>query len=363
MKNKLLILFLFTSTFGFSQQTPEIFISKSWIGTIKLGDTNPQLVFDIFIDSIGKLAGTLGVPSKGIKGIPLSYVLVKKDSILLEISPAQAGYKGIINREKQSIEGTWKEGENTYPLILKPLTEQVDYDNPNKKNTSSLDFQIASKHFDFYSRKSDYKVLDSLANILEKNYLVITDHLQTKFTERINVYIYPDLESFHSAIYFPNAPDWVVGAASKNELKMVSPLNPGSAHNYESLMQAIVHEFAHTVILNLREQGLVGLPKWLNEGYAFYEAHQLTDNMRTVIKTKLADKTIPSWSQLNHAETVEFGNINGYELSSTIIEFLVKFYGYDDLRKIIISPDKIEEICGTSLENLETMWLKYLKDS
>jgi len=363
MKNKLLILFLFTSTFGFSQQTPEIFISKSWIGTIKLGDTNPQLVFDIFIDSIGKLAGTLGVPSKGLKGIPLSYVQVKKDSILLEISPAQASYKGIINREKQSIEGTWKEGENTYPLILKPLTEQVDYNNPNKKNTSSLDFQIASKHFDFYSKESDNKVLDSLANILEKNYLVITDHLQTIFTERINVYIYPDLKSFHSAIYFPDAPDWVVGAANKNELKMVSPLNPGSAHNYESLMQAIVHEFAHAVILNLREQGLVVLPKWLNEGYAFYEAHQLKDNIRTVIKTKLADKTAPSWSQLNQAGTVEFGNMDGYELSSTIIEFLVKTYGYDHLRKIIISPDKIEEICGTSLENLQIMWLKYLKDS
>jgi hypothetical protein len=363
MKNKLLILLLFTSTIVFGQQTLEIFTLKSWIGTIKLGDTNPQLVFDIFIDSIGKLTGTLGVPSKGLKGIPLSYVQVKNDSILLEISPAQASYKGIIDREKQSIEGTWKEGENTYPLILKPLTEQVDYNNPNKKNTSPLDFQIASKHFDFYSNKSDYKVLDSLANILEKNYLVITDHLQTIFTKRINVYIYPDLKSFHDAINFPDAPDWVVGAASKNELKMVTPLNPGSAHTFESLMQAIVHEFAHIVILNLREQGLVGLPKWLNEGYAFYEAHQLKDNIRTVIKTKLADKTAPSWSQLNQAGTVEFGNMDGYELSSTIIEFLVKYYGYDDLRRIIISPDKIEEICGTSLENLQIMWLKYLKDS
>jgi hypothetical protein len=363
MKNKLLILLLFISTVGFSQQTQELFTSKSWIGTVKLGDTNPQLVFDIFIDSIGKLAGTLGVPGKGLKGIPLSYVQVKGDSILLEISAAQASYKGVFNNEKQFIEGIWKEGENAYSLILNPLTEQVDYNPPNKKNTSSLDFQIASKHFDFYSNKSDYQVLDSLVNTLEKNYLVITDHLQTIFNERINVYIYPDLKSFHSAINFPDAPDWVVGAASKNELKMVSPLNPGSAHNYESLMQAIVHEFAHAVILNLRDQGLVGLPKWLNEGYAFYEAHQLKDNIRTVIKTKLADKPAPSWNQLNQAGTVEFGNMDGYELSSTIIEFIVKSYGYNGLRKIIISPDKIEEICGTSLDNLQKMWLKYLKDS
>jgi hypothetical protein len=363
MKNKLLILLLLTSINGFGQQTLEIFASKSWVGTIKLGDSNPQLVFDIFIDSVGKLAGTLGVPSKGLKGIPLSFVLVKKDSILLEITPAQASYRGIITREVQSIEGTWKEGESTFPLILKPSTGQVEYDNPNTNKSIPLDFQLASSHFDFYSKKDDYNILDSLANVLEKSYLVITDHLQTIFTERINVFIYSDLKSFHSAINFPNAPDWVVGAASKNELKMVSPLNPGSAHNYESLMQAIVHEFAHAMVLNLREQGLVGLPKWLNEGYAFYEAHQLKDNIRTVIKSKSVNKNTISWSQLNQAGTVEFGNMDGYELSSTIIEFLVKTYGYENLRKIIISPDKIEDICGTSLENLQIMWFKYLKDS
>jgi hypothetical protein len=51
MKSKLLILLLFTSTMGFGQQILEIFPSKSWAGTIKLGDTNPQLVFDIFINS------------------------------------------------------------------------------------------------------------------------------------------------------------------------------------------------------------------------------------------------------------------------------------------------------------------------
>jgi hypothetical protein len=140
MKNKLLILLLFISTVGFGQQTHELFTSKSWIGTIKLGDTNPQLVFDIFIDSIGKLAGTLGVPGKGLKGIPLSYVQVKGDSILLEISAAQASYKGVFNNEKQFIEGIWKEGENAYSLILNPLTEQVDYNPPKQKKYFILRF-------------------------------------------------------------------------------------------------------------------------------------------------------------------------------------------------------------------------------
>ena len=47
--------------------------------------------------------------------------------------------------------------------------------------------------------------------------------MQTSFNSKIDVYIYPDLKTFHSAVNYPDAPDWVVGAASKNELKMVSP--------------------------------------------------------------------------------------------------------------------------------------------
>lgn len=337
-----------------------IITPSSWIGAIKMGDANPELIFNIFKDNIGVFVGNLSVPSKGVKEIPLSKVTIEQDFIILEIEAAQASYKGVLAKDKLSIDGVWKEGGNSFQLRLLPLTEEIDYDNFNNENVSSLNLEATSDNFNFYSEKKDAEVLDRLSKALEMNYSFITDHLKTKFDEKIKVYIYPDIKSFHMAINYPDAPDWVVGAASKNELKLVSPLNSGSSHSYESLMQAIVHEFAHAVVLNIREHGLVGIPNWLNEGFAYYEAGQLTDTQRKSIHSKLLKNKIPTWHEMKQANAFQFGDMEGYGLSATIIEFLVETYGFDKLRQFIIEPDSVEMIYKVSEKELEIMWLKYL---
>ncbi len=134
MKLKFLILLLCTITItGFSQQVDKFITPSSWIGKIKMGDANPELVFNIFKDSLGQLAGNLGIPSKGIQGIPLSKVHINKDSIVLEISAAQASYKGVFENNRKTINGIWTEPQYTSPLILEPLTKEIDYDNFKKK--------------------------------------------------------------------------------------------------------------------------------------------------------------------------------------------------------------------------------------
>jgi hypothetical protein len=84
-------------------------------------------------------------------------------------------------------------------------------------------------------------------------------------------------------------------------------------------MKAIVHELAHTIVLNFRKQGLVGLPNWLNEGYAYYEANQLNETQVALVHTQLVKKTIPSWDELEKANNYQFGDMNGYPISATII--------------------------------------------
>lgn len=362
MQFKILVLLFCTfSISGYSQQTNNSMIPSSWIGKIKMGDANPELIFNIFLDSSGQQAGDLGIPSKGIQGIAFDKVLFKQDSIILEISAAQASYKGVLDDDKRVINGSWKEGQNTFPLVLTPLTREVDYSNFKRENTSSLNIEFKSENFDLYSKKQDVKALDDLSKVLESNYLRIIKNMQTSFDSKIDVFIYPDSKAFHKAINYPDAPDWVVGAASKNELKMVSPLNPGSAHSYESLMKAIVHELAHTIVLNFRKQGMVGLPNWLNEGFAYYEANQLTISERKIIHSNLLKNTIPSWNELKKANTSEFGDMGGYGISATIIEFLLKSDGYEKLKQYIIEPKNVEKIYKMSEKDLELMWLKYLK--
>lgn len=364
MKFIYFILLLFSIHLSvYSQQLNESFAYGSWIGKIKMGDTNPELVFNIFTDSLGVLAGNLGVPSKGIQGISLSKVRIMQDSVVFELAAAQASFKGIFKKEEGIINGIWTESQSEYILILEPLTKEINYDNLKRENTSSLPLKFTSKNFKFYSENEDSKALRGLSKTLENNYPRIIKNMQTTFNSKIDVFIYPNIKAFHRAVGYPDAPDWVVGAAGKNELKMVSPLNPGRTHTYESLMKAIVHELAHTVVLNERKNGQVGLPNWLNEGYAYYEAKQLTEAERAKIQSALLNNEILSWNELEQANTTEFGEIGGYGISATIIEFLVTTYGFDKLKQFIITPENVEGIYKVSKSDLEILWLEYLKDN
>lgn len=360
MNSKLsLLLLLMTLLTGCQKESTGSLFPSSWIGTIKMGDATPELAFYIYSDSLGQAAGHLGIPSKGIKKLPLEKVNITKDSVHLQLS-AQANFKGALGEKNGHIDGIWQEGQTRYALMLSPLLKEIDYATSKKANTTSLSLEFESSHFNFYSKKEDAVVLADISKALEENFMRITADMQTGFESKIDVLIYPNVNAFHTAINYPDASEWVVGAASTNELKMVSPLHPGSEHSYESLMKSIVHELTHTIVLNFREQGLAGLPNWLNEGYAYYEAKQLDVTQRQKIYANLKNNTLPAWRALEKASTIEFGDLGGYVIATTIIEFLVDTYGLDALKQFIIAPEKVEEIYKLSKDELEILWLNDL---
>lgn len=230
------------------------------------------------------------------------------------------------------------------------------------QNNDSLNNTKESQHFIFYSTNGDIEVLDTLALTLENNYSRITNHLKIQLDKKINVKVFPDVKTFHAAIHYPDAPDWVVGSCNGDELMMVSPLNPGSVHTFESLMQVIVHEFVHIAVSYARgDKGWTTLPRWLSEGYAQYEAGQVNDQIRKIAESSVTGKTPPTWKQLETASVIEFGNMNGYGLSVTIVEFLVDTYGIDKLVLLIKEPENYETIYGLSEYTLEKQWIQYLK--
>jgi len=230
------------------------------------------------------------------------------------------------------------------------------------QNSDSLNLAKESQHFAFYSTNDDLKVLDSLAITLENNYSRITNRLGIQIEKKINVKVFPNVKAFHVAINYPDAPDWVVGSSNGDELMMVSPLNPGTVHTYESLMQVIVHEFVHIAVSYARgDKGWTTLPRWLNEGYAQYEAGQINEHIRKIVESSVIAKTPPTWTQLATASVVEFGNMNGYGLSVTIVDFLVVTYGIEKLVLLIKEPENIEIIYGLSQDALEKQWIRYLK--
>ena len=230
------------------------------------------------------------------------------------------------------------------------------------QSNDSLELAKESQHFNFYSTPPDIRVLDSLATTLENNYSRIMNILGARTVKRIDVKVYPDIKSFHVASKYPDAPDWLVGTCYGEELLMVSPLNPGSVHTYQSLMQVIVHEFVHLAVFYARgDKGMIRIPTWLNEGFAQYEAGQINDRIRKSVESSLAGQAVPTWTQLEKSSAMEFGNMNGYGLSVTIVEFLVVKYGMDKLVLLIKEPENLESIYGLSKDSLEKRWIQYVK--
>lgn len=359
---KLILIFTLGLMFGegniLAQTIKSNDIIGIWMGNVKMGDDFPRLVFEISLDNDRLLNGTVGSPDKGIKGILLSAIEVEYDSVTFKINAAMAEFNGLLSSDKKSIEGVWKEGESKQNIVLKSVSlEELEDSNPIKKFPYKL--QHSNDYFDFYLEDKDINGLHDLEKMLNKNFLELTSIMETNFADKIAVIIYPDIKEFHKAINFEDAPDWVVGAARKNELKMVSPLNPGRVHDYGSLIKSIVHELCHAVVINMQEQGQAGLPKWLDEGFAFYYAKQFTKENRDLLKAaNQAD--IPTWESLNNSTTAEFGDLNGYIFSASIVDFLISNYSYDSIRKLILQPNDYQTIFGSSELELERKYRAYL---
>jgi hypothetical protein len=149
-------------------------------------------------------------------------------------------------------------------------------------------------------------------------------------TEQIHVELYPSIEHYHFAIGRPDAPDSDAGmAVDDNLFKMVSPGNPGSYHTHESLVKAVVHEFAHCVHyqfidqLGEQEQGGIGRGReapWLFEAMASYEAGQFYDPVKFEYLRK---GQFPSLSELNEVEK----NGKVYDLGFVLMKFVGETWG------------------------------------
>lgn len=221
------------------------------------------------------------------------------------------------------------------------------------EKTDTIKLRKESEHFKYSSTKSDKEALDDLEENLESNYDRIAKDLNVTLDEKIDVYIYPNIDEFHKAIGMEDAEDWLVGVARNGEILMVSPLNPGSVHTYDSLMSVIVHEYTHILVGNLNEITDV----YLNEGIAVVEANQIDNNTKYYLKESTKLDKLPSIDEMkNKYSELE----QPYAFTGGFVEFLIGDYGYYGIIDLIKNPDDIEIITGSTKEELEQSWKEYI---
>lgn len=224
------------------------------------------------------------------------------------------------------------------------------------EDPKTIKLRQESDHFNFYSTKADKKSLDDLEESLESNYERIAKDLQVTLDEKIKVTIYPNISDFHKAIGMMAAEDWIVGAAINNQILMVSPLNPGSVHTYDTLMKTIVHEYTHVLVSKIKYRTDV----YLDEGIAEVESNRVDNNAKYYLKEVAKADKLPSIDEMKN----NYGKLEQpYGLSGGFVEFIVNKYGYDKIIDLIKEPDDIENIIGSTKEEIIAKWSEYILSS
>jgi hypothetical protein len=123
-----------------------------------------------------------------------------------------------------------KNKDNSEVLLADTFEEAGMKDNKTAQLfDTDLSLTRKTDHFTYLYHPSDSSVIDSIAGKLEANYERITSELKARKLPAIEVRIYPGLESYHSAINYPNAPAWMVGSAGINKFSIVSPQMQGQS--------------------------------------------------------------------------------------------------------------------------------------
>lgn len=221
------------------------------------------------------------------------------------------------------------------------------------EKADNIKLRKESEHFKYSSTKSDEESLDDLEENLESNYDRIAKNLNVTLDEKIDVTIYPNIDEFHKAIGMEDAEDWLVGVAGTSDVAMVSPLNPGSIHTYDSLMSVIVHEYTHILVMNLNAD----TDTYLNEGIAVVEANQVDNNTKYYLRETAKLDKLPSIDKMKNNYS---GLEQPYFLSGGFVDFIISDYGYDGIIDLIKNPDDLERITGSTKEELERNWKGYI---
>lgn len=108
--------------------------------------------------------------------------------------------------------------------------------------------------------------------------------------------VYPDLSTFHQAVGEVDAPNWFMGTFEGNKLKIVSPLDPGPEHTYETILKSTLHLFTMWLISDINPLA----PKWLCQGIAGYEVKQMPDEfIKNSTSEQIHNLVIPTFQELN----------------------------------------------------------------
>lgn len=212
-------------------------------------------------------------------------------------------------------------------------------------NDEDMVLTKSTEHFNFYCTSQENDIINDYSSRLEQNYTRIVSALQATVTEKINIYIYKNLDALHLANGFPESGEWATGSAwGKTLITTVSPTKV----DYNGSVDVLVHEFTHCV--NSWKTKVI-LPAWLNEGVATYYGRQIST--KDWIKSDVQQFGKPKIDKLFTDSR------NGYPYSYIVGYFIIKTKGEAAMAKFVENMN-YADIGYSNLDELQAGWEVFL---
>lgn len=120
-------------------------------------------------------------------------------------------------------------------------------------------------------------------------------------------------------------------------------------------MKVIVHEYTHVLVGNITTTTDI----YLNEGIAVVKANQIGDSKDYLKEAAKLNKL----SSIDEIKNSYSGLEQPYALSGGFVDFIINHYGYSEIINLIKNPDDIENILGSTKEEVIAKWSEYILNS
>ncbi|MEN8192817.1 MAG: alpha/beta fold hydrolase [Bacteroidota bacterium] len=97
----------------------------TWKGKLDLPGQQLSIVFHISQDENNNFNAKMDSPDQGATGIPVSGVSFSDDEVSLTVSAIGGEYRGVLQENSRTINGSWKQSGYEFPLILNKQKEIV----------------------------------------------------------------------------------------------------------------------------------------------------------------------------------------------------------------------------------------------
>ena len=113
----LLSALLLSSTIAFGAPSTND-LAGNWKGSLDIGQAKLRLLFKVSRTPTGVLTAKMDSLDQGARDIPVETVVIKDDTVRMEVKSVQGVFEGSFDAAGKKISGTWQQGPNSLPLTL-----------------------------------------------------------------------------------------------------------------------------------------------------------------------------------------------------------------------------------------------------